>query len=309
MTAIPTFSVVSAKAVHTALLGREKDVIDLVERAYLLHGEGRTVNPPSYFLRFPDAPQNRIIALPAAVSDDGVGGLKWISSFPGNVSAGIPRASAVLVLNDLATGYPVACLESSIISASRTAASAALAAVRLGTGRTGRPRLGFFGAGLIARYVHTYLAAAGLELAEIAVHDHLEEHARAFMSYQERFDVDCPARVCGVAESLVRSADVVVFATTAGTPHMHDPEWFSHNPLVLHLSLRDLASEVVLRCENVEHCLKANNLAAPGGAVHRQPRPRARHPLRRAARRLPPAGEPAAGVLPLRVGRAGPRAS
>ncbi len=33
----------------------------------------------------------------------------------------------------------------------------------------------------------------------------------------------------------------VVFATTAGQSHVSDPTWFEHSPLVLHVSLRDLA--------------------------------------------------------------------
>jgi Predicted ornithine cyclodeaminase, mu-crystallin homolog len=38
--------------------------------------------------------------------------------------------------------------------------------------------------------------------------------------------------------------------------------WFEHNPVVLHVSLRDLAPEILLASTNlvddVEHCLKAN---------------------------------------------------
>ena len=134
--AVPPFAVVPGAQVRQALQGREKQLVDLVEATYRLHGAGDSVNPPSYFLRFPDRPTARIIALPASIGGDvRVDGIKWISSFPDNVSAGIPRASAVLILNDHDTGYPFACLESSIISATRTAASAALAADWLSRGR------------------------------------------------------------------------------------------------------------------------------------------------------------------------------
>ena len=148
----PPFAVISGTQVQQALEGSEKQVVELVEATYRLHGAGDSVNPPSYFLRFPDRPTSRIIALPASIGGDvRVDGLKWISSFPENVAAGIPRASAVLILNDHDTGYPFAVLESSIISATRTAASAALAADWLSRER-GRPtRVGFVGTGLINR--------------------------------------------------------------------------------------------------------------------------------------------------------------
>jgi len=184
---VPPFAVIPGAQVHTALHGRERQIVELVEAAYRLHGAGDSVNPPSYFLRFPDRPASRIIALPASVGGQvRVDGLKWISSFPGNVAAGLPRASAVLILNDHDTGYPFACLESSIISATRTAASAALAADWLSRGRARPARAGFFGVGLIARYIHTFLSGTGWSFDEIGVHDLSAEHAAGFRGYLEQ---------------------------------------------------------------------------------------------------------------------------
>ncbi|MGY0057914.1 2,3-diaminopropionate biosynthesis protein SbnB [Streptomyces sp. LZ34] len=260
---IPPFSVIPGSQVDQALAGQEQQVIELIEEAYRVHGEGDTVNPPSYFLRFADRPASRIIALPASIGGrTQVDGLKWISSFPGNVDAGIPRASAVVVLNDQATGYPIACMESSIISAARTAGSAALAADWL-TRERGRPRrVGFFGAGFIARYIHTYLHGAGWSFDEVGVHDLSLEHAGGFRSYVERTGAGGRITVHDKAEDLIRSSDLVVFATVAGTPHVAEADWFSHHPVVLHISLRDLAPEIVLKSANIvddiEHCLKAD---------------------------------------------------
>jgi 2,3-diaminopropionate biosynthesis protein SbnB len=260
---VTTFSVISGAEVQHALEDRQQEVVALVDAAYRAHSGGDSVNPPSYFLRFPDRPSSRIIALPASIGGEvGVDGLKWISSFPENVDSGIPRASAVLILNDHDTGYPFACLESSIISATRTAAMATLGAEWLSRGRRRPARIGFFGTGLIARYVHTFLTRTGWSFEEVGVHDLSAESASGFHGYLDRSGAGGRVTVHDDPEQLIRSSDMVVFATVAGEPHVSDRSWFEHNPLVLHVSLRDLAPEIVLSSTNVvddvEHCLKAN---------------------------------------------------
>ncbi|WP_030019141.1 2,3-diaminopropionate biosynthesis protein SbnB [Streptomyces monomycini] len=267
----PSFAVISGAQVQEALRGRERQIVQLVETAYRLHGAGDTVDPPSYFLDLPDRPDSRIIALPASIGGPTpVDGLKWISSFPRNVAAGLPRASAVLILNDPATGYPYACLESSIISATRTAASAAAAADRLSRGRPRPCRVGFFGTGLIARYIHTFLAATGWQFDAVGVYDVSADSAAGFCTYLESAAVtgrEEPSAGAGRVTvhtdpgQLIRTSDLVVFATVAARPHVGDLSWFAHHPLVLHVSLRDLAPGILLDAANfvddADHCLRA----------------------------------------------------
>jgi 2,3-diaminopropionate biosynthesis protein SbnB len=260
---VPPFAVITGAQVQRVLRGRERELVELVEATYRLHGAGDSVNPPSYFLRFPDRPSSRIIALPASLGGDvQVDGLKWVSSFPENVAAGIPRASAVLILNDHDTGYPFACLEGSIISATRTAASAALAADWLSRSRPRPTRVGFVGLGLIARYIHTFLAGSGWSFDEIGLHDLSADSAAGFRGYLEQSGSAARVTVHDSAEELIRSSDLVVFATVAAEPHISEVSWFAHNPVVLHISLRDLAPKVLLASTNivddVDHCLKAN---------------------------------------------------
>jgi N-[(2S)-2-amino-2-carboxyethyl]-L-glutamate dehydrogenase len=263
---VPPFAVIPGAQVQQVLEGREKRVVELVEETYRVHAAGDSVNPPSYFLRFPDRPTARIIALPASIGGSvGVDGIKWVSSFPENVESGIPRASAVLILNDRATGYPFACMESSVISASRTAASAAAAADWLSRGRERPRRIGFFGVGLIARYIHAFLDATDWSFDEIGVYDLSGESGAGFKGYLERSGTAARVTVQESPEQLIRNSDLVVFATIAAQPHVHDLSWFAHNPLVLHVSLRDLAPEILLASTNilddVEHCLKAGTSA------------------------------------------------
>jgi len=259
----PSFAIVSGDMVRDALTGKHSQLVKLVEETYLLHATGTTVNPPSYFLRFPDRPSARIIALPASLGGPlPTDGLKWISSFPENVDRGLPRASAVLILNDPRTGYPYACMEASIISATRTAASAALAADWLSRDR-GRPRrAGFVGTGLISRYVYDYLVNTGWSFTDVALYDLSADHALRFQRSVESTPGAGAITRCSRIEDAIEASDLLVFATVASEPHVDDPGLFAHHPLVLHLSLRDLSPRMVLASANIvddiDHCLRSS---------------------------------------------------
>jgi 2,3-diaminopropionate biosynthesis protein SbnB len=248
--ATPALRVISAADVAKHVDADREGCLDAVRAAYLAHDEGVTVNPHSSFLRFPDRPADRIIALPAYLGGERqTAGIKWIASYPGNTEQGIPRASAVLVLNDTGTGYPYALLESSIISATRTAASAVLGAEALLGDRRAR-RVGFVGTGLIAGHVHRFLHDLQWTVGGYRLHDAREVAAQRFAGTLRAAGATDVEVVSGAPDAF-RDCDLVVIATVAGEPHLHDPALLAHAPVVLHLSLRDLAPELVLAATNV----------------------------------------------------------
>jgi ornithine cyclodeaminase len=256
-------SIVNGKTVSDILRANRSECIRIVQEAYLAHANGQSVNPDSYFLKFPDKPDCRIIALPAYIGNGfDVAGLKWIASYPSNIGRGFPRASAVLVLNNYDTGYPFAVLESSIISAARTAASAVLAAHWLNGQSHRATSLGIVGTGFIARYVYEFLVDTGWTIDEVRLYDRSPLESEKFRTTACRLDQHRTVTVVPDVAQLVRACDLIVFTTVASTPHVFDATLFEHNPLVLHISLRDLAPEILLKSHNVvddvEHVMKAN---------------------------------------------------
>src|SRR2546422_842818 len=226
-------SIIYGKTVFDIVRAHRSECVRIVREAYLAHADGQSVNPDSYFLRFPDKPDCRIIALPAYLGNGfDVAGLKWIASYPGNVQRGFPRASAVLVLNSYETGYPFAILESSIISAARTAASAALAADWL-SGRSRRAQsLGIVGTGYIARYVYDFLVDTGWDIDEVRLYDTSPAESEKFRDTACRLEQHRAVTVVPDVAQLVRACDLILFTTVASAPHVTDAALFEHNPLV-----------------------------------------------------------------------------
>lgn len=253
------FTIISGPEAARQIEGARPDCVEAIRTGYLIHDAGQDALPHSAFLRFAHRPADRVIALPAYV---GAGvdraGIKWISSFPGNTADGLNRASAALLLNDATTGYAFACLEASVISASRTAASAVLGAEALIGGRTAR-RIGFIGTGLIADHVRLFFRDLDWRVDGYRLFDLNPAHAERFAAALTAGGAT-DVVVSDSPDKLFADCDVVVLATVAGTPHLHDPALLAHNPVVLHLSLRDLSPEIVLAAQNftddVDHAVR-----------------------------------------------------
>lgn len=243
--------VLKGNEVLSILADREIELIRIVRLAYESHAEGHSSLPHSTFLYLPYDQGNRIIALPAYLGGDfGVAGIKWIASFPRNRDIGLDRASAVVILNSIHTGRPKAVVEGSVISAKRTAASAALAAQLLRNDRK-IDCAGIIGCGLINFEITRFLLTVFPEIKTLAVFDKHRSRARQFVNKCSSLGDGIEVTIAGNMCTVFRSSSLVSIATTATNPHIHDLSDCAPGGTILHISLRDLAPEVILSCDNI----------------------------------------------------------
>ncbi|HEY2295597.1 MAG TPA: 2,3-diaminopropionate biosynthesis protein SbnB [Thermoanaerobaculia bacterium] len=253
--------ILKGSEVAELLAHREAEILEAVRQAYVTHSRGDSSLPQSIFLRFPGDDLNRIIGLPAFLGDGfGVAGMKWIASFPGNVKHGMARASAVLILNSRETGRPEAILESSLISAKRTAASAALAAAELHRGPVPET-VGLIGTGVINLEVARFLLAVMPGLRRFLLFDLDRERAGRFGDRLRAIHAGAEVAAASDVAEVLRACPLVSFATTAIRPYLADLSMCPPGATLLHVSLRDLTPEAILACDNVvddvEHVLRA----------------------------------------------------
>jgi ornithine cyclodeaminase/alanine dehydrogenase len=105
------------------------EIVAVVENVFREKGAGRAEMPPKPGIH----PVNDafIHAMPGFLPHLGAAGVKWISGYPGNRERGLPYISGLLIMNDPATGVPVAVMDATWITAVRTGAASAVAARHL----------------------------------------------------------------------------------------------------------------------------------------------------------------------------------
>ena len=186
--------------------------IGVIERACAAKARGRTVMPPKIYLNLPSGADFR--AMPAFIEQPPACGVKWVNVHPRNPSKGLPTVMAVVIVNDPATGYPLAILEGASITRIRTAASAAVATKWLA--RRESRVLGLVGCGAQALDQVRALAAVR-PLREVRVWGYRAGEAAAFCRLARR-RLPLAFRPVSTVRQAVEAADVVTTITISHAP-------------------------------------------------------------------------------------------
>ncbi len=205
------------KEAAVARLLDEKKAFSLAERVFRRMAAGKARMPPKIYLHLESGDDFR--AMPGYVGGEGGGcGLKWVSVFPKNPRSGLPTVRATVLLNSSQNGELLAVLEANTITASRTAAAAAVATHYLGPAR---PRkLALVGAGLQARYQLMALTALhSYETISVwgAGEGETGRFCRRFRPHFGRCLQPAPD-----VRSCVQDADVIVTSTPSRRPLVFD---------------------------------------------------------------------------------------
>jgi len=214
--------------------------IDTIQTAVRCLATEDYVQPVKPYLRYRDA-RNRIIAMPAFIGGDiNSAGIKWIASFPGNIDRDLPRASSVLVLNEVDTGVPKAIFNGGLLSAIRTASVSGLMIREYQQARRLRDiRVGMTGFGPIGRQ----------HLAMIA--ELLGDNVRSVRIFDPR-PVDrtiLPAAIADRVEIVpswrAAYADAQIFLTCTVASERYIDQAPVKGSLQLNVSLRDYTADVL----------------------------------------------------------------
>ena len=156
----------------------------------------------------------RINSMPGYVGGDiNMAGMKWVGSNPANLQNGLPRASAITILNDPDTKFPLAVMDGTVISNTRTGAIGGVAVKYLA--KKNSEKLFIFGAGLIAEYMLEAAITGCPSLKEVLVYDLVTERTENFAARMTN-RLGIPVKAADRRDSV--NCDIVVTATGAASP-------------------------------------------------------------------------------------------
>jgi alanine dehydrogenase len=184
------------------------EVLEVLDGGFRLKGLGKTEMPPKPGIH--PRPDCFIHAMPAYVAGIDAAGLKWVSGYPPNPALDLPYISGLIVLNDAATGLPIAVMDAAWITAMRTGASAGISAKYLAAADSSVAAI--IGCGVQNRCSLAALRETLPQLREVRCYDRLPEASHRFVTDMLDQFPDLSFVVCESAPEAVRPADVVVSA-------------------------------------------------------------------------------------------------
>jgi 2,3-diaminopropionate biosynthesis protein SbnB len=229
-----------------------RETIEAIEKVYSLRDRGECIQPGAPLITWNGPHGRRILTHMAYVGGDvDVAGIKWIPSNPENPRRrGLPRASAIIILNDPETGFPLTVMDGTVVSAMRTAAATGVGAKYLA--RKDSQIVGLIGAGAINRSQIRALREVLPELQEVKIFDLVEAKAHRFAEEMGE-KVDLHFTVARSAQEAVVGSDVVVTATSGvplGNAYL-EASWLKEGSFLSTISSNDSKIEVVLEADKL----------------------------------------------------------
>jgi alanine dehydrogenase len=208
-----------------------KELIDAMERALAEFSAGHVTQPVRTALQA-GSQRNYFGVMPAYIPGHAPAaaalGVKLVSAFDENTAHGLPTHLATIVLLNPETGGLEAVMDGRYITAVRTAAVSAVAVRRLA--REGAKVLAILGSGVQARS-HAELLPEVRRFREIRVWSPTAGNLRRFVS-DAASATRIPVRAAAIAEEAVRTADVIVLATSSAQPVIQSA-WVDAGALVI----------------------------------------------------------------------------
>ncbi len=230
-----------------------KIYVDALTEALTAHAHEDFVQPLKPYLR-----QNtenghiadRIIAMPSHIGGDlSISGIKWIGSKHDNPSKRQKeRASAVIILNDPETNYPIAVMEASLISSMRTAAVSAIAAKYLA--KPGFKDLTIIGCGLIGDKQLQTMLEQFESIRNVYIYDHFDKAAIQFIEKWEALRPDITFIKAETAKEAVMQGEVIIPCTVTDQPYI-EYEWLQKGAFISNISIMDVQKDVFVKADKV----------------------------------------------------------
>jgi len=177
-------------------------------------------------------------------------GMKWVAGFATNNELGLPGISALVILNDPATGIPIAVMDGGPITAQRTAAVSGVAMRRFGPAVEGRPlRAALIGAGVQG---HSHLPVFGHVLPGVELHVFDPDPRRASALADEAAGTAGIGAVAveSSARTAIEGSDVVLTAASFGPPEERQAmtnDWLAQGATVIPIDYATYCAAEVAR--------------------------------------------------------------
>lgn len=242
-----------SRADIAAVGGDRSDLyMEAIEDGFRLHAAGDYAQPLKPYLRNPNRNHiaDRIIAMPAWIGgEDPIAGLKWIGSKHDNQTLrSCDRASALIILNDDETHFPIAVMEAGRISALRTAAVTGVSARHLA--RKEFAEVAVVGCGPIGRTQIQMFCEQFEHVRRIRLFDLNPEAAQRIAEWIRRDYPSVEPVACDDPRSAVSGAEVVVTATVTDKPYLAF-DWLTPGTFLANVSIMDVEKDVFLKVDKV----------------------------------------------------------